>query len=117
MKKSLCAAVAAAAVTAIALPASVTAKPPITPPEGSTCTFAKGHTTCIRSIGTAFAFETEPFPFAGCASGWAAQRTEGSETTTTTWVFRGMHQLGEPTSVTTTTGPTTTTRCVAAPSG
>jgi hypothetical protein len=110
MKKSLCAAVAVAAVAAIGLPASATAKPPVTPPEGSTCTFAKGLTTCVQSIGFV-TVAVEQIPDDTCPTGFRLRITESSSITTTTWVFRGMHQLGEPTTETTTTGPTTTERC------
>ena len=50
MKMPLAAAVAAAAVV-VGLPASASAKPPIAPPEGTTCTFARGITTCVKQIG------------------------------------------------------------------
>jgi hypothetical protein len=110
MKKSLCAAVAVAAVAAIGLPASATAKPPITPPEGSTCTFAKGLTTCVQTTGTV-STAIELIPDDTCPTGFRLRITRSSETTTTTTVFRGTHQLGEPTTETTTTGPTTTEEC------
>ena len=110
MKKSLCAAVAAAAVVAIGLPAAATAKPPITTPEGSTCTFERGLTTCVQSIGFATVAVLQ-IPDSTCPTGIRLRITESSEITTTTWVFRGMHQLGEPRTETTRTGPTTTERC------
>jgi hypothetical protein len=110
MKKSLCAAVAAAVVAAIGLPASAAAAPPITPPGFSTCTFAQGLTTCAQSIGFVLV-AVERIEDATCPTGIRLRETKQSETTTTTWVFRGMHQLGEPTTETTRTPPTTTEEC------
>jgi hypothetical protein len=110
MKKSLCAAVAAAVVAAIGLPASAAAAPPITPPGFSTCTFAMGLTTCVQSL-VFVSVTVEEIEDATCPTGIRLRITEESETTTTTWVFRGVHQLGEPTTETTRTPPTTTEKC------
>ena len=110
MKRALWATVAAAAVAPVGLPASASAEPPITPPEGSTCTFHSVLTTCVRSIG----FGTVAVGIIddrSCLSGKAEQQTETTTTETTTTVFRGTHQLGEPhTDITTST--TVTTNCV-----
>jgi hypothetical protein len=107
MKRALCAAVAALAVAAFGLPASASAAPPITPPGFSTCTFAKGLTTCVQGTGTGFQLVEEIDDPSCPVTEKRLQIREGSSTTTTTWVFRGMPQLGEPTTETTTTGPTT----------
>lgn len=108
MKMPLAAAVAAAVV--VGLPASAYADPPITPPEGTTCTFARGITTCVKQIG----FGTVGIVFIedeSCPSGIAERRTETISTTTTTTVFRGTHQQGEPRTETQST-TTVTTTCV-----
>ena len=110
MKRAFCAAVAAVAVAALGLPASAAAEPPITPPEGSTCTFDSGITTCVQRIG----FGTVGVVMIedrSCPSGFAERRTETTSITTTTMVFRGTHQRGEPTTETT-TSRTETTSCV-----
>ena len=110
MKRALWAAVAAAAVASVGLPASASAEPPITPPEGSTCTFHRGLTTCVRSIG----FGTVAVGIIddrSCPSDEAEQQTERTTTETTTTVFRGTRQLGEP-HTDTTTSTTVTTNCV-----
>jgi hypothetical protein len=110
MKRALCAAVAAAAVASVGLPASASAEPPVIPPEGATCTFHRGLTTCLRSIGFgtgAGVIIDDP----SCPSGKADQQTETTTTETTTTVFRGTHQLGEQhTDVATRT--TVTTNCM-----
>ena len=110
MRKSVCAAVAAAAVAAVGLPASASAQPPITPPEGSTCTFARGLTTCIAQIGVGSVLVVR-FDDPSCPSGMAERRTTTSSITTTTTVFRGVHQLGEPRTETV-TNSSTTVSCV-----
>jgi hypothetical protein len=107
MKRALCAAVAAVAVAAFGLSASASAAPPITPPGFSTCTFSMGLTTCAQATGSAYQLVGEIYDPSCPETEKRVQITEGSSTTTTTWVFRGMQQLGEPTTETTTTGPTT----------
>jgi hypothetical protein len=109
MRKSLFAAVAAAAVAA-ALPASASADPPITPPEGSTCTFEAGLTTCVQSIGFG-SVVVQQIDDPSCPSGIAERRTTTTSITTTTTVFRGTHQMGEPRTETT-SNTTVTTTCV-----
>lgn len=86
------------------------AAPPITPPEGSTCTFAKGLTTCVQTTGIV-TVSVLLIPDDTCPTGFRLRVTRSSETTTTTTVFSGMHQLGEPTTVTTRTGATTSEEC------
>jgi hypothetical protein len=110
MKRALCAAVAAAAVASVGLPASASAAPPVIPPEGATCTFQHGLTTCVQSSGFATVGIVN-IDDPTCPSGQAEQRTETTTIETTTTVFRGTHQLGEP-QVDTTTTRTVTTNCV-----
>ena len=109
MKMPLAATIAAT-VAAVALPASASADPPITPPEGSTCTFERGITTCVQAIGIG-AGTIEEIDDPSCPSGRAVRRTERFSITTTTTVFRGTHQQGDPTTETHTT-TTTTTTCI-----
>jgi hypothetical protein len=98
MKRAFCAAIAAAAVVAVGFPASASAEPPITPPSGSTCTFHKGLTTCVESLlGFHRVSIQTGIPDPSCPPPLLltrVERTSGFFTTTT--VFRGMHQVGEP---------------------
>jgi hypothetical protein len=110
MKRTLCAAVAAGAVVSVGLPASASAAPPVIPPEGATCTFQHGLTTCVQSSGfgtVGIVNIDDP----NCPSGEAEQRTETTTIETTTTVFRGTHQRGEP-QTDTTTSTTVTTNCL-----
>jgi hypothetical protein len=110
MKRAFCAAVAAAAVAALGLPASAAAEPPITPPEGSTCTFDSGITTCVVRIGFG-TVGVVTMKDRSCPSGFAEEQTTTTSIITTTTVFRGVHQRGEPTTETT-TSRTVTRSCV-----
>jgi len=110
MKRALCAAVAAAAVASVGLPASASAAPPVVPPPGATCTFQHGLTTCVQSRGFATVGIVN-IDDPSCPSGEAEQQTETTTIETTTTVFRGTHQLGEP-RTDTTTNTTVTTNCV-----
>jgi hypothetical protein len=94
MKMPLAATIAAT-VAAAGLPASASADPPITPPEGTTCTFDSGITTCVRGFGIGTAL-VEEIDDPSCPSGRAQRVTETFRTTTTTFVFRGTHQQGDP---------------------
>ena len=94
MKGALCAAVAAAAVASVGLPASASARYRRLPPDGATCTFHHGLTTCVQSSG--FATMGINIDDPNCPSGKAEQQTETTTIETTTTVFRGTHQLGEP---------------------
>ena len=67
----------------------------MTPPDGSTCTFDHGMTTCVQTLGFA-TISIEPIDDPSCPSGQAERVTETTGTETTTWVFRGPHQLGDP---------------------
>lgn len=101
MKMPLAAVVAAVAV-AVGLPASASAKPPVDAPPDSTCTFARGLTTCVKAVGfgtVAVVVVDDP----NCPSGSAEHRTETTTIERTITVFRGMHQLGEPRTETETT--------------
>src|SRR5215208_5875297 len=97
MERALCAAVAASAV------------PPVIPPQGSTCTFHSGLTTCVHSVGFG-TVGVEIVDDPSCPSGKAERETETTITETTTTVFRGTRQLGEP-RTDTTTSTTVTTVC------
>jgi len=110
MKRALCAAVAAAAVASVGLPASASAVPPVVPPEGTSCTFHHGLTTCVRSIGFG-TVGVVGIDDRNCSSGKAEQRTETTVIETTTTVFRGTHQTGDP-QTHTTSSTTVTTNCV-----
>jgi hypothetical protein len=93
MKMPLVAAIAA--TVAAALPASASADPPITPPEGASCTFERGITTCVQRTGIGFG-TVETIDDPSCPSGQAQRFTETFIITTTTTVFRGTQQQGEP---------------------
>ncbi len=110
MKGALCAAVAAAAVASVGLAASASAAPPVIPPDGATCTFHHGLTTCVQSSGFATVGIVN-IDDPNCASGKAEQQTETTTIETTTTVFRGTHQLGEP-QTDTTSSTTVTTNCL-----
>lgn len=112
MKRTLCAAVAAAVVASVGFPLSASAAPPVNPPDGSTCTFHSGLTTCVQSTGlgsVTLVIIDDP----SCASGQAERRTETLTTVTTTTIFRGTQQLGDPQTETTSSTSVTTT-CVPA---
>jgi hypothetical protein len=109
MKRALCAAVAAAAVASVGLPASTSAVPPVIPPKGSSCTFHSGLTTCVRSVGFG-TVGVEIVDDPRCPSGKAERQTDTTITEITTTVFRGMRQLGEP-RIDTTSSTTVTTVC------
>jgi hypothetical protein len=112
MKRAFCAAVAAAAVAAVGFPASASAKPPITPPPGSTCTFDSGRTTCVERVSAFQEFLIDfGVPDSSCPSGLATQVTETRGFNTRTTVFRGTHQLGEPQTGREITSMTVTTTC------
>jgi hypothetical protein len=100
----------AAAVVALALPASASAVPPVTPPPGSVCTFERGITTCVQTIQLVRE-ESVRFSDPNCPSGAAERRTVITTTITTTTVFRGTHIIGEPRTEETTT-TTETVTCV-----
>jgi hypothetical protein len=108
MKRALCAAVASAAVASVGLPASASAVPPVIPPEGSACTFHRGLTTCVHSGGFG-TVGVEIVDDRSCPSGKAERLTDTTITETTTTVFRGTRQLGEPRTETTTSMTVTTT--------
>jgi hypothetical protein len=110
MKSALCAAVAAVAVASVGLPASASAAPPVIPPDGATCTFHHGLTTCVQSSGFATVGIVN-IDDPNCPSGKAEQQTETTTIETTTTVFRGTHQLGEP-KTDTTSSTTVTTNCL-----
>jgi hypothetical protein len=100
MKMTLAAVIAATA--AVGLPASASGKPPIDAPPGSTCTFARGVTTCVKAFG----FGTEgvvEVDHPNCPSGRAEHQTETITIERTITVFRGTHQLGDPRAETETT--------------
>jgi hypothetical protein len=80
------------------------------PAGGATCTFEHGLTTCVQSSGFATVGIVN-IDDPTCQSGQAEQRTETTTIETTTTVFRGTHQLGEP-QTDTTTSTTVTTNCV-----
>jgi hypothetical protein len=107
------AAVIAAVAAAVGLPASASAEPPVDAPPGSTCTFAKGITTCVQAsgFGSIFIEEIEVEPEI-CPSGRAVRQTRTSTIVRTITVFRGPHQLGEPRTETETSPPTVTTNCI-----
>jgi hypothetical protein len=108
MKRALCAAVALAAVASVGLPASASAVPPVIPPEGSACMFHRGLTTCVHSGGFG-TVGVEIVDYPSCPSGKAERLTDTTITETTTTVFRGTRQLGEPRTETTTSTTVTTT--------
>jgi hypothetical protein len=108
MKRALSAAVAAAAVASVGLAPSASAVPPVIPPEGSTCTFHRGLTTCVHSVGFG-TVGVEIIDDRSCPSGKAERQTETTITETTTTVFRGTRQLGEPRTDTTSSTTVTTT--------
>jgi hypothetical protein len=110
MKRALCAAVAAAAVASVGLATSASAAPPVIPPDGSTCTFHRGLTTCVQSSGFG-TVAVEIIDDPSCPSGKAERQTETTTIRTTTTVFRGTHQRGEP-QTDETTSTTVTTNCV-----
>jgi hypothetical protein len=115
MKLPLAAAIAATAVAA-GLPASASADPPITPPEGSTCTFEKGITTCVEPLfgfGSVLVEEIDVDP-AICPSGRAEHRITTRTIVKRVTVFRGMHQQGDPREESETSRSETTT-CLPAP--
>lgn len=105
------AAMAAAAV--LLLPAAANADPPITPPDGATCTFRAGITTCVQSFGTGTRTETT-FADPRCPSGEARSVTTSFTTVTTTTRFRGTHQQGPPQTEVFSSQPVTITSCVPA---
>jgi hypothetical protein len=110
MKMTLAAVIAAAAV-AVGLPASASAKPPVDAPPDSTCTFAKGITTCVEFLGGVGFILIEPISDPSCPSGMAQRQTETRVTENRITVFRGTHQQGEPRTETETT-TTVRTVCV-----
>jgi hypothetical protein len=95
MKRALCAAIASAAVASVGLPATASAVPPVIPPAGSTCTFQHGLTNCVHSSGFG-TVGVEIVDDPSCPSGKAERITDTTITETTTTVFRGTRQLGEP---------------------
>jgi hypothetical protein len=90
------AAVIAAAVAAVGLPASASAEPPVDAPPDSTCTFAKGITTCVEALGGTGSVLIEHVEDPTCLSGIRENRTELTSIDRRITVFRGRHQLGEP---------------------
>jgi hypothetical protein len=78
--------------------------------EGSTCSFEEGLTTCVVSFGQGTVL-VQRIDDPSCPSGIAERQTTTVSITTTTTVFRGIHQLGEPRTETT-SNTTVTTTCV-----
>jgi hypothetical protein len=96
-------AVCAATALALAMPASASAVPPVSPPEGSVCTFEGGITTCVQTLRLV-SEQSVRFSDPSCPSGVAERRTVTTTTITNTTVFRGTRMVGEPqTSETTST--------------
>jgi hypothetical protein len=94
MKLPLAAAIVATAA-AVGLPAPASADPPVDAPPGSTCTFARGITTCVEEF-VVVGQVVERFSDPSCPSGLAERVTTTQTFVTTTTIFRGKHQLGEP---------------------
>jgi hypothetical protein len=109
MKMSLAAAIAVT-VAAVGLPATASADPPVPAPPGSTCTFAGGLTTCVEQFGVV-GVVVERINDPSCPSGLAERVTTTQTLVTTTTVFRGTHQLGEPRTESEST-TSVTTNCV-----
>jgi hypothetical protein len=102
MRMTLAAVIAAAAV-AVGLPASASADPPVDAPPDSTCTFARGITTCVEFLGGTGSVLIERVEDLSCPSGIRENRTETTSIDRRITVFRGTHQLGEPRTETETT--------------
>ena len=111
MKLTLAAVMAAAAV-AVGLPASASAQPPVDAPPGSTCTFAKGITTCVETLSVLIGRGVGVIDDPDCPSGRAQLVTETTTIERRITVFRGTHQQGDPRTETE-TSTTETTTCLA----